>query len=80
MACLPETISEKRLGCYIWCCRLWLLLLHVLHIKRRLEGEKAEAALSGGAAAAEDAVLLLDEALQRGILLHADPLAALATT
>ncbi|KAL8453353.1 hypothetical protein Emag_001908 [Eimeria magna] len=58
--------------------RLWLLLLHVLHVKRRLAGAAAETALTGGASAAEEIVLLFDEALQRGIFFHADPLAALA--
>ncbi|KAL8274974.1 hypothetical protein Esti_001030 [Eimeria stiedai] len=58
--------------------RLWLLLLHVLHVKRRLAGAAAETALTGGPSAAEEIVLLLDEALQRGLFFHADPLAALA--
>lgn len=60
--------------------RLWLLLLHTLHVKRRLAGPKAETALKGGADAAEEVVLLLDEALQRGIFFHGDPLAAVATS
>ncbi|KAL8426007.1 hypothetical protein Efla_001925 [Eimeria flavescens] len=59
--------------------RLWLLLLHALHVKRRLAGAAAETALTGGASAAEEVILLLDEALQRGVFFYADPLAALAT-
>ncbi|KAL8429967.1 hypothetical protein ACSSS7_006239 [Eimeria intestinalis] len=58
--------------------RLWLLLLHLLHVRRRLAGAAAETALTGGAFVAEEIVLLLDEALQRGLFFSADPLAALA--
>ncbi|OEH74323.1 hypothetical protein cyc_08144 [Cyclospora cayetanensis] len=59
--------------------RIWLLLLHVLHVRRRQAGiEGSSMALTGGSVAAEDAVILLHDALQRGLHYHGDPLAALA--
>lgn len=72
---------HKEEGIMICCrCRLWLLLLHVLYVKRRQAGTNAERALSGGPDAAEEIVLLLDDALQIGIFFHGDPLSALATS